>query len=546
MAITADRPTPRSFRLRGLELLTTTDHKIIGLMYIAASLFFFVVGGIEAALIRTQLAQANIRLLNPDLYNEVFTMHGTIMIFLFATPLIAGVGNYLVPLMIGQRDMAFPRLNALSFWVYIAGGLLLFGSIFFLSAPNAAWVHYVPLAGPRYGQGPNADVWIVGLSLLTVSSTAGAINFIVTILRMRAPGMGINQMPIFVWTILVTAFLIVIAFPPLSVSSALLYLDRHAGTQFFDPAGGGDVVLYQHLFWNFGHPEVYILILPAMGVLSEIIPVFSRKPIFGYLFIAWSTVAIGVLSYSVWAHHMFTVGMPLLSQAFFAANTYLVAVPTAVKLFNWIATMWGGKLRLETPMLFCIGFLLMFLIGGLTGVVTATVPVDWQIHDTYYVVGHFHYVIFGGTVFGLFAGIYYWFPKMTGRMFNERLGKWHFWLYFIGGNLTFFPMFILGALGMPRRYYTYLPERGWDFWNLMATIGLYTLVIGTLIALYNLVVSARRGALAGDNPWNAWTLEWATPSPPPVYNFKKLPEVRSARPLWDEAHPDHADWKVGH
>jgi cytochrome c oxidase subunit 1 len=529
-----------------LAWLTTTDHKKIGLMYILGGIFFFLIGGIDAALIRTQLAASNMKLLHPDLYNEIFTMHGLIMIFLFATPTIAGFGNYLVPLMIGQRDMAFPRLNALSLWAFLLGGLLLLVGQATGNAPNAGWFNYVPLSGPRFSRGLNVDFWIVGTTLLTISSTAGAINFIVTILRMRAPGMGINQMPLFVWTVLVTAFIIVVAFPPLSVSAALLYLDRNLGTSWYDPAGGGDPILWQHLFWNFGHPEVYILILPVMGMLSEIFPVFSRKPIFGYLFVAWSTVAIGVLSYTVWAHHMFTVGMPLLSQAFFAANTNLVAVPTAVKIFNWLATMWGGKLRLATPMLFAIGFLGMFLLGGIAGVVVATVPVDWQVHDSYFVVAHFHYVFFGGTAFGLFAGLYYWFPKMSGRLFDERLGRWHFWLWFVGGNLTFMPMYFLGLLGMPRRYYTYDAARGWDFWNLVATVGAYMLAAGTLVALYNLWHAWRRGPEAGPNPWDAWTLEWATSSPPPDYNFARLPSVKSARPLWDEAYPEQADWKQGY
>jgi len=536
------------------QWVMTTDHKKIGIMYIVTAFFFFLVGGTEALLIRTQLAEPNGKVLSPEVYNQVFTMHGTTMIFLFVMPMLVGFGNYVAPLMIGARDMAFPRLNAFGYWVLLFGGIFLTSSFLFNAAPNGGWFNYAPLSELTSGcgataytctPGPNADFWALGVLLLGVSSIAGAVNFVVTILRLRAPGMTLNRMPLFVWMTLVTAFLLLFAIPSLSAASILLLLDRHLGTHFYQAAYGGDPLLWQHLFWSFGHPEVYILILPVFGMISEIIPVFSRKPLFGYTFVAWSGVAIGFLSFTVWAHHMFAVGLPPIAQAFFATSTTLIAIPTAVKVFNWCATMWGGKLVLKVPMLFAIGFVAMFLIGGLNGVALAVVPFDYQVTDSYFVVAHLHYVLFGGSVFGIFAGIYYWFPKMTGKLLGERLGQLQFWLFLVGVNLTFFPMHLLGLMGMPRRIYTYPSGLGWSLDNLLATIGAFTIATGVLVFLFNFILSLRSGQPSGDDPWDAFTLEWDTTSPPAVYNFPTLPVVRSRRPFYDKKNPDIADWKMG-
>src|SRR5712691_6463264 len=484
------------------EWLMTTDHKKIGIMYIVTAFFFFLVGGIEALLIRAQLAAPDGRVLSPEIYNQAFTMHGTTMIFLFVMPMLTGFGNYIVPLMIGARDMAFPRLNAFGYWVVLFAGLFLNSSFLFNAAPNAGWFSYATLTELNSGCGPitsfhactpglNMDFWLLGILLLGISSITASLNFVVTILKLRAPGMTINRMPLFTWMTLVTAFLLLFALPSLTAASVLALLDRHLGTHFFQAASGGDPLLWQHLFWSFGHPEVYILILPAFGMISEILPVFSRKPIFGYTFVAWSGVAIGFLSFTVWAHHMFAVGLPLVAQAFFATSTTLIAIPTAVKIFNWIATVFRGKVSLKVPMLFALGFIAMFLIGGLNGIALAVVPVDYQVTDSYFVVSHLHYVLFGGTVFGIFAGIFYWFPKMTGRLLNNRLGQWQFWLMLIGVNLTFFPMHILGLLGMPRRIYTYPGYLGWNELNLMATVGAFTIAIAILIFVWNVIVTLR-------------------------------------------------------
>ncbi len=555
------------------QWMTTTDHKKIGILYIYTSFIFFLLGGIEATIIRTQLAVPNNKLVSPSLYNEVFTMHATIMIFAFLMPIWTGFGNYVVPLMIGARDMAFPRLNALGLWLYIFAGLLLATSLLIGLAPDTGWFAYAPLTEAHPGCvtsaggftlqqatltaaraaalrqqgcfsiGLNMDFWIAIVNLLGISSIVSGINFIVTILRLRAPGMSINRMPLFSWMMLITSFLLIFALPSLTVASIQLFLDRHLGTHFYQQNAGGDPLLWQHLFWSFGHPEVYILILPAFGMISEILPVFSGKPIFGYTFVAWSGVAIGFLSFTVWAHHMFAVGLPLPAQAFFAASTTLIAIPTAVKIFNWVATTWHGRLRLTTPMLFCIGFIVQFVCGGLSGAAIAIVPFDYQVTDTYFIVAHIHYVLPAGSVTALFAGIYYWFPKMSGRMLNDTLGKVHFWLWLIGTNLTFFPMHILGLLGMPRRQYTYPPNLGWDQLNLLESIGTYIIFVSVVVFLVNWFLTVRKPATATADPWDAFTLEWATSSPPPPENFVTIPVVRSRRPLWDIKHPDRADWR---
>ena len=532
--------------------LMTTDHKMIGIMYMVTAFFFFLVGGLEALLIRTQLAVPNGKVLSPEQYNQVFTMHGVTMIFLFVMPMLTGFGNYIVPLMVGARDMAFPRLNAFGFWIILFGGIFLESSFLFGSAPNVGWFNYAPLNeiaagcgnGIQCGAGMNEDFWVLGILLLGISSISGALNFVVTILKMRAPGMTINRMPLFTWMTLVTSFLLLFAIPSLTAASGLLLLDRHLGTHFYQAASGGDPLLWQHLFWSFGHPEVYILILPVFGMVSEILPVFSRKPIFGYTFIAWSGVAIGFLSFTVWAHHMFAVGLPPIAQAFFATSTTLIAIPTAVKIFNWLATITYGKIHFTVAMMFTLGFVGMFLIGGIDGVSLAVVPFDYQVTDSYYVVSHLHYVLFGGSVFGIFGGIYYWFPKITGRLLNERLGQAQFWLFLVGANLTFFPMHILGLLGMPRRIYTYPDNLGWNQLNLMQSVGAFIIALGVMVFLWNAIVTLRSGAVAGDDPWDAFTLEWATTSPPPHYNFPEVPIVRSRRPFYDKKNPDIADWKT--
>ncbi len=521
--------------------VTATNHKQIGILYLTTSFGFFLLAVIMAMLMRTQLIVPNNTLLTPGQYNQIFTMHGTTMVFLFGMPVLAGLGNYMVPLMIGAHDMAFPRLNALSYWTLLAGGILLYSS-FLTGAPDAGWFSYAPLTIQPYSANAAMDYWSISIVLLGISSIAGAVNILVTVLTMRAPGMGFNRMPLFVWATFVNQFIILVALPSLAAAAIMLYLDRHFGTSFFNPVTGGDPLLWQHLFWFFGHPEVYILILPAFGIVSEVIPVFARKPIFGYSFIVYSTLAIGVMGFTVWAHHMFSVGLSLVADAAFAFTSFTIAVPTAVKIFNWLATLWGGSLRLRTPLLFCLGFIGLFVTGGLSGMALAVVPFDWQVTDSYFVVGHLHAVLFGGTALGVFAGLYYWIPKMTGRRLDERLGMVNFWLVTIGFLLTFQPFHILGVLGMPRRIYTYAANMGWNELNLVSTLGGYILATGVGVFLWNVVISLRSGETAGDDPWDGWTLEWAASSPPPPHNFDSLPLVRSARPLWDRKNPDRADY----
>jgi cytochrome c oxidase subunit 1 len=534
MATTTLNPAAPAVRGGLYAWLTTTDHKKIGIMYLINSILFFLAGGILALIVRLELAVPGMQLVNEAFYNQAFTMHASFMLFLFVIPILAGFGNYVVPLQIGAPDMAFPRINALSFWLLPLGGALMASG--FLASGGAAasgWTEYPPLSGAQFS-GTGTDLWIMGLTLIGTSSILGSINFLVTIFKMRAPGMTLFRMPILVWTVLVTSVLVLMATPVLTSALVMLFIDRNYGGHFFDPANGGNAVLYQNVFWFYSHPAVYIMILPAMGIVSEILPVFSRKPLFGYKAFIFATVAIGALGFSVWAHHMFTTGAVFLP--FFSLMTFLIAVPTGVKMFNWIATMWRGKLSFETPMLFAIGFLTLFLLGGINGAFSAAVPVDFAIHDTYWVVAHIHYVLFGGSVFAIFAGIYYWFPKMTGRMLGEGLGKIQFVLMFIGFNLTFFPMHQLGLAGMPRRIADYAASTGWSELNMVATVGGFVIAFSMLPFFWNVLVSLRNGKIATGDPWEANTLEWATTSPPPDYNFDHLPEIRSERPVFDARH----------
>ncbi len=517
--------------------VTTVDHKRIGVLYGVTAFAFFLIGGIEALLIRLQLAVPHNTLIHPDVFNQLFTMHGTTMIFLVVMPLSVAFFNIAVPLQIGARDVAFPRLNALSYWIFLFGGILLNLGWLHGAAPNAGWFGYANLTERAYNPGPGIDYWALGLLVLGTASMAGAFNFIVTIINLRAPGMSLMRMPVFTWMTFVTSFLIIFAFPIITVALIQLVFDRHFGTTFFRPDTGGDVVLWQHLFWLFGHPEVYILILPAMGIISEVLPVFSRKPLFGYAVVVYSGVAIAFVSYGVWAHHMFTVGLGPVANAVFLTTTMAVAVPTGVKIFNWLATLWNGSIDLKTPMLMALGFISMFTIGGISGVSHAVAPSDFQQQDTYYIVAHFHYVLFGGALFGLFAGVYYWWPKVTGRLLNEGLGKLHFWLMLIGFNLTFGPMHFLGMNGMPRRIFTYPEGMGWDLWNMVATAGALLIGVSILVFMYNAAISLRRGQPAGADPWDGRTLEWLIPSPPPPYNFAEIPTVHGRDELWLRKHP---------
>jgi cytochrome c oxidase subunit 1 len=522
------KPEPHGW----LAWLTTTDHKRIGIMYLVLTVLFLLLGGVEALLIRSQLAVPDNTLVNPETYNGLVSMHGSTMIFLVLVPVWAGFGNYIVPLMIGARDMAFPRLNALSFWLLFFAGTAFYTSLFF-EPPQAGWTSYAPLSDDAYSPGGGVDAWIFMVHLTSLSSLLGSINFVATIHNMRAPGMSWGRLPLFIWTILVYSYLLILAIPSLTAAATMLLTDRHFGTAFFDPAGGGDPLLWQHLFWFFGHPEVYIMVLPAFGIVSEVLPVFARKPIFGYKAIAVSTVAIAFLSALVWAHHMFTTPTATVVLAFFMLSSFTIAVPTGIKIFNWIATLWRGQIILKTPLLFAAGFLALFPMGGITGVMMAIFPVDWQLHDTYFIVAHFHYVLFGGSAFALMAGLYYWFPKLTGRMFSEALGKLSFWTMFVGFNLTFLIQHSAGLSGMPRRIYDYPEELGVSTYNLISTIGSFVLGVGVVMVVANLLWSAEHGSKAGNDPWKGNTLEWFTQSPPPPNNFDVVPRVRSLEPMKD-------------
>ncbi len=514
--------------------ITTVDHKRIGLMYVVTALFFFLVGGFEALLIRIQLARPENDFVSAELFNQLFTMHGTTMIFLVGMPIAVGFFNYVMPLQIGARDVAFPRLNALSYWIYLFGAIYLNVSFLFNAAPNGGWFGYVPLTGSEYSPGLNADFWVIGLQILGVSSIMGGINFITTILNLRAPGMKLMRLPPFTWMTMVTSFLIITALPVLAVALFLVTFDRFFGTNFFVASAGGDPVLYQHLFWVFGHPEVYILILPAFGIISEVIPTFSRKPLFGYSLVIYSGILIALVGWGVWAHHMFGVGMGPIADSFFAITSLIVAIPTGVKIFNWLATMWGGSIQFKMPMMWAIAFLVLFTLGGVSGVHHGVAPADLQQTDTYYVIAHFHYVLFGGLIMGIFAGIYYWFPKVTGRFLDEKIGRWHFWFFVIGMNLTFFPMHFAGLLGMPRRIFTYPRDLNLGDINMIITVGAFFTAIGVLFFAWNVIKSRKGPAVAGPNPWGAASIEWATASPPAEHNFNNIPVINSREVLWDE------------
>jgi cytochrome c oxidase subunit 1 len=528
--------------------ITTVDHKRLGILYISSALVFMVVAGLEAAVMRWQLAAPNNDVVSAETYNRLFTLHGTTMVFFVGMPMLFGFGNYLLPLMIGARDMAFPRLNAFSFWISFFGGLLLYYSVVggdglygAGTAPDIGWFAYAPLTARVFSPGHSTDFWTLGVFLSGVGSVGTAINLITTTISMRCRGMKLMRMPLLVWLYIITAFLTLVAIGPLTAAQIMLCIDRYLGAHFFDTQAGGSAVIWMHFFWIFGHPEVYVLVLPAFAFANEIIPVFSRKVIFGYPAMVLATVAIAFIGLSVWAHHMFTVGLGPGPNTFFTLATMIISVPTGIKIFNWLATIWGGRVRFATPMLFSIGFLFNWLIAGLTGIILSVSPFDWQLHNTYFVIAHFHFVLVGGILSMIFAAFYYWFPKMSGKMLNERLGKWHFWLMLIGFHLTFDLMHIPGVLGMPRHIYTYEADRGWGIWNFWISIGVIIQMVAISIFIWNLVRSLMWGDEAGPDPWDAWTLEWATTSPPPAYNFAEEPVVHSRRPLWDLKHPDDPD-----
>jgi cytochrome c oxidase subunit 1 len=550
IALTAVQEMPRPIGSVLHDWVVTVDHKKLGILYILYALVFLVIGGIEATIMRIQLIVPHNSFVSPQVFNRMFTMHGTTMIFFVAMPILFGFGNYLIPLMIGARDMAFPRLNAWSFWLTAFGGLLLYFSFIGANglygagnAPDVGWFAYAPLTSRAFSVGHSTDFWTLGLLVSGFGSIGTAINILTTIVCMRCPGMTLGKMPLLVWLNLVMAAMVLLAISPLTAAQIMLSLDRFLGAHFFDTQAGGSAVMWMHFFWIFGHPEVYVLVIPAFAFVSEIIPVFSRKPIFGYPVMVAATIAIGFVGFSVWAHHMFTVGMSPYANSFFTITTMVIGVPTGIKIFNWIGTMWGGKIHFATPMLFCIAFLFQFLIAGLTGIMLAASPFDWQLGNSYFVVAHFHYVIVGAILFALFGAFYYWFPKMSGKLYDERLGRLHFWLFLIGFHLTFDSMHIPGLLGMPRRIYTYEPGRGWDIWNLICTIGVFFQILGTAVFVGNLLWSLFKGKAAGNDPWDAWTLEWSTSSPPVEYNFAEIPVVRSRRPLWDLKHPEDPDWQ---
>jgi cytochrome c oxidase subunit 1 len=548
IAIDSMQTTRRPWTETVHEWVTTVDHKRIGILYILYALFYLVIAGIEALIIRIQLMHSHNTFVSPQVFNRMFTMHGTTMIFFVAMPILFGFANYLIPIMIGARDMAFPRLNAFSFWLTALGGILLYFS--FVggdglygagNAPDVGWWAYAPLPSKAFSPGHSSDYWTIALLVSGVGSIGFAINVVATVLCMRCPGMKLGRMPLLVWLNLVTAGMILIVVTPLSAAQLMLLVDRYLGGHFFDTQAGGSATLWMHFFWIFGHPEVYVLILPSFGFMSEIVPVFSRKPIFGYPVMVAATVCIGFVSMSVWAHHMFTIGMNSYANSFFTITSMIVGIPTGIKIFNWLGTMWGGRIQFKTAMLFCIAFLFQFLIAGLTGIMLASSPFDWQLSLSYFVIAHFHYVIVGGILFAIFAAFYYWYPKFTGRMLNENLGKLHFWLFVIGFHLTFDVMHIPGVLGMPRRIYTYEPGRGWDTLNLIITMGAFIQAIAIVLFVSNLILSYWKGATAGNDPWDAWTLEWSVSSPPPAYNFASMPVVASRRPLWDLKHPEDPD-----
>ena len=517
--------------LRGV--LTAVDHKIIGRRYVVTGMVFFFLAGLLALLMRAQLARPESGLIGPDRYNQIFSMHGTTMMFLFAVPIMEAVAVYLVPLMCGARNISFPRLNAYGYWVYLFGGAMIWIAFLMNVGPETGWFSYVPLAGPEFSPGKRTDFWAQMITFTEVAALVVAVQLVAMILKQRAPGMTLSRMPLFLWSMLVTSFMVIFAMPAVMLASSFLISDRLIGTQFYNPAEGGDPLLWQHLFWFFGHPEVYIIFLPALGMVSHIVTTFSRRTILAYPAMVLALLANGFLAFGLWVHHMFATGLPRLGDSFYTSASMMIAIPSGLQIFAWIATMWDGKPRFRTPLLFVVGFIVIFVLGGLTGVMLAAVPLDLQVHDTYFVVAHFHYVLIGGAVFPLFGAIYFWFPKATGRMLGERLGAWNFWLFFVGFNVTFFPMHLLGLIGMPRRVYTYKAGLGWELWNLIASLGSVLIALSMIVFIVNVIISLRRGRVAGDNPWEASGLEWATSSPPPPYNFLYTPVVTGREPLWE-------------